>query len=269
MGRKVSKMKYCLGLICSLIVISGFSQSSMMIDKGENLTTDQFGNYYLVGQTEIKKYNRHSELQYTYSNNVLGEIATVDVFDPLKILVYFRDFTKVLVLDNMLAPTSNIIDLTELELEETSLVCRSYNNSIWYYNPVKFELIRKGNDLITTNNSGNLATLLGKNIQPNFLVEYNNRVYLNDPVNGVLVFDIYGTYLKTIPLFNLNQFQVKDKYILYVNEQSQIERYDFFTLGMKTYHTEKYREVKLVRIENNFIYVVDKNYKLTVDKIQE
>ncbi len=168
--------------------------------KGKLLETDQFGYYYEVGDTEIKKFTKEGEIYRTYSNNVLGVIANVDVSNPYKVLVYFRDFTKMLILDNFLTPTTDVIDLTEINLDETTLVCRSYNDGTWYYNPVKFELIRKNQELVTTNTSGNLANLLNKNIQPNFLLEYNNKVYLNDTTNGILVFDMYGTYLKTIPV---------------------------------------------------------------------
>lgn len=179
-------------IIVILILIMGsslYAQVKMLPFNGNILTTDQFGFYYEVKNTEINKYAINGKLNCSYSNNILGVIASVDVSNPQKIVVYFKDFTKVLILDNTLSPTSEIIDLTRLELDETSLVCRSYNNGIWYYDPIRFELIRKDQELETTNSSGNLANALMINIQANYLVEYNNRLYLNDPKNGVLVFD--------------------------------------------------------------------------------
>lgn len=257
-----------------LIVILFFTSSTLFGQyktdfKGEFITTDQFGYYYEVGETEIKKYTKDGELYRTYSNNVLGVIANVDVTNPYKILVYFRDFTKILILDNFLAETTQTIDLTELDLDETTLVCRSYNDGTWYYNPVKFELVRKNQELVTTNTSGNLANLLGKNIQPNFLVEYNNRVYLNDTTNGVLVFDMYGTYLKTLPIYGLSSFQVRDKLLLYANNDNQVETYDFFTLEKRQYNPLKYSNVRAVNIQNERIYIVDKNNTLSIDKIEK
>ncbi len=235
---------------------------------GKHLTTDQFGNYYEVSDTEIKKYELSGKLNCSYSNNVLGVIASIDVSNPYKVLVYFRDFTKVLILDNTLSPTTETIDLTEIDLDETTLVCRSYNEGMWYYNPVNFELIRKNRALITTNNSGNLANSLGKNIQPIFLVEYNNKIYLNDSLQGILVFDNYGTYLKTIPVKGITRFQVKDKYLLYVNKDGLIETYNFFTLDFVVFKAESYNEVEEVRIENQQVFVVNKNNELIIDKIQ-
>lgn len=259
-------------LITLLIILFSFEAIAQPIAlpfKGINFTTDQFGNYYDIRNVEIKKYSNKGVLLYTYSNNLLGEITSVDVFNPMKILVYFKEFTKIVTLDNTLSPTSSIIDLTTLDIDETSLVCRSYNDGIWYYNPIRFELTRKNNELITTNKSVQLANLLNKNIQPNFLIEYNNQVYLNDPEVGILVFDNFGTYIKTLPIFGLTNFQVKEKYLLYVNEKNEIMIYDFFTLENLTYKKSTLKDIRSVRIEQNQIYILTKENKLFLDAISK
>lgn len=259
-------------IIVILMVIMGYSlyaQVKTLPFNGNILTTDQFGFYYEVKNTEINKYAINGKLNCSYSNNILGVIASVDVSNPQKIIVYFKDFTKVLILDNTLSPTSEVIDLTRLELDETSLVCRSYNNGIWYYDPVRFELIRKDQELETTNSSGNLANALNINIQANYLVEYNNRLYLNDPTNGVLVFDNFGTYLKTIPLYGLGSFQVKDKFLIYANVKANIELYNFFTLEKTLFKQLKYNTVKTIRLEGNLIFIQDEKNHLIIDKIEQ
>ena len=248
---------------------SAWSQVKTLPFNGNILTTDQFGFYYEVKNTEINKYAINGKLNCSYSNNILGVIASVDVSNPQKIVVYFKDFTKVLILDNTLSPTSEVIDLTRLELDETSLVCRSYNNGIWYYDPIRFELIRKDQELETTNSSGNLANALNINIQANYLVEYNNRLYLNDPKNGVLVFDNFGTYLKTIPLYGLRSFQVKDKFLIYANVEGNIELYNFFTLEKTLFKQLKYNAVKTIRLEGNLIFIQDEKNQLVIDKIEQ
>ena len=261
-------MKKILLILITIVAGNLSAQVSAIDFKGSWLTTDQMGYYYEIDETEIKKYAKNGDLDCSYSNNVLGVIANVDVTNPQKVLVYFRDFTKILILDNTLSPTSDVIDLTDLELDETTLVCRSYNNGTWYYDPVRFELIRKDQELITTNTSGNIANLLNKNIQANFLVEYNNRVYLNDNNLGIFVFDNYGTYLKTLPITGLTSFQVKEKQLVYCNTNSQVETYDFFTLETSRFKPLEYNSVLQVRVENNTIFIVDKNHHLFIDKIK-
>ena len=261
-------MKYLVIILFSTLVASAYAQVNPLPFKGKTITTDQFGFYYEIGDTEISKYSKEGKLDCSYSNNILGVIANVDVSNPQKNLVYFRDFTKILILDNELSPTSDVIDLTTLELDETTLVCRSYNDGVWYYDPVKFELIRKNQELITTNSSGNLANLLNKNIQANYLQEYNNRLYLNDKVNGILIFDNFGTYLKTIPIYGLEIFQVKDKVLIYTNDKNEVESYNLFTLESNLYKPLIYSSVVSVRVENDLIYILDNKNQLFIDKIE-
>lgn len=258
-------------LILILIYFLSFeinAQNNSIEFKGKAFTTDQTGSYYEIYPNQIIKIGKNGQRQFTYSNNILGEIASVDVSNPMKIVVFFKEFSKITVLDNTLTAWDNVVDLNEVSLEETSLVCSSYNNGIWYYNPLKFQLTRLEHSTKNINSSANISNILNKNIQPNFLVEFNNKVYLNDPVNGILVFDIYGTYLKTIPIFGLTTFQVKEKYLLYVNQEGQIETYDFFTLEKSIYKPAQYANIKTVRIENKTIYIINSDNELIQDPIE-
>lgn len=260
-------MKYLIVILICFLTFEINAQNDAVEFKGKAFITDQTGSYYEVYSNQIKKIGKNGQRQFTYSNNILGEITSVDVFNPMKIVVFFKDFSKVVVLDNTLTEQGGVLDLNEVSLEETSLVCTSYNNGIWYYNPVKFQLTRIEHTSKSTNTSANISNILNKNIQPNFLVEYNNRVYLNDPINGILVFDIYGTYLKTIPVYNLNTFQVKENYLLYVNNSAQVETYDFFTLEQTVFKPLEYTEVRWVRIENKNIYIINSKGELIIEKI--
>ena len=81
----------------------------------------------------------------------------------MKIVVFFRDFSKIVVLDNTLTEQGGVLDLNEVSLEETSLVCTSYNNGIWYYNPLKFQLTRLEHSTKNINTSANISNILNKN----------------------------------------------------------------------------------------------------------
>ena len=258
--------------LISFLVVLIFSfnlnaQNSAIQINGKYFTTDQTGSYYDIYQNQIIKIGRNGQRQFTYSNNILGEITSVDVSNPMKILIFFKDFSKIAILDNTLTEQGSVVDLNEVSLEETSLVCSSYNNGIWYYNPLKFQLTRIEHSILSVNISANISNLLNKNIQPNFLVEFNNRLFLNDPIYGILVFDIYGAYLKTIPIFGLTSFQVKENYLLYVNQTGQIESFDFFTLEKTVYKPLEFNHIKSVRIENKDIYILNSKNELLIDKI--
>ena len=57
------------------------------------------------------------------------------------------------------------------------------------------------------------------------MLEYNNKIYLNNPSTGVLIFDIYGTYYKTIPIKNLHNFQPIADWIYYISN-NKIKAYN-------------------------------------------
>ena len=75
-----------------------------------------------------------------------------------------------------------------------------------------------------------LDLLLPEPLNPTRVVEYNNRVYLHDPQVGILVLDVFGTYVKTIPLpESVSYFQWQDEKLLYTHENT-LHVYDPATL---------------------------------------
>jgi hypothetical protein len=111
-----------------------------------------------------------------------------------------------------------MISLENLGLEQTSLVCTSVNNSFWLFDKQNNSLLRfneKSNQLVKIDN---LKRILDLDLKPNFLKEKNNYLYLNCPDEGILVFDMYGSFLKTIPIKNLIEFDVQNENIIYFKD---------------------------------------------------
>lgn len=194
------------------------------LEKNGTVKIDGFGNLYVIYQHEIIKYNSAGVLQKKFSIKRYGKIDDVDVTNPLKILIYYKDFQQLVFLDNQLTQTSDMLSLETLGYEQTGLVCSSANNSFWIYNKQNNELLRFDAELKTLVKTGNLKRILNIDIKPNFLKEHGTYVYLNCPDEGILVFDIYGTYYKTIPLKQLKEFNVVNNNIYYF-EQGALKEY--------------------------------------------
>lgn len=176
-------------------------------------TSDNIGNIYTVVKDEIRKYNPNGELIKIFSSKNLGPIQNIDASNPLRILVHYRDMARILFLDNQLSQNGSVIDLLSLSLEQSDLACTSFNNGVWLFNRQNMELVRLEESLNKTVSTGNLNRLLGVQLKPVAMTEYKGYVYLADPNEGVLVFDIYGTYFKTIPIKNVISIQVIDDYL--------------------------------------------------------
>ena len=192
-------------------------------------TTDKQGNLYIVKANELSKYNKAGKLTYKYSNKNLGNIDFVDASNMLRLLVFYQNFSQVLFLDNTLTQQGEPLSLDKIGFQQTQLVASSYNNCMWLYDQQNMQLVRLDNALLKTQETGNLSRLLNNDITPTRLLEYDNTIYLYNPSSGILMFDIYGTYYKTIPLQNITSFQPLGEKVYYLKDTS-IKSYNHKTL---------------------------------------
>ncbi len=197
------------------------SNDSILYVKSKKIAIDNIGNVYTINDDVITKHFVNHQTK-TFSIKTFGKHENIDVTNGLRILLYFKDFQRVLFLDSQLSPNGDVIELTELGFEQTSLVCSSINNGFWLYNQANNELVKFNQNLEISVKTGNLKRLLDIDLQPNYMIEHNGKLYLNNPTTGILVFDIYGAYIKTIPLISLEKFQIQYPYIFFIkNDKAQ------------------------------------------------
>jgi hypothetical protein len=190
---------------------------------------DQAGNLYFIKNDQLKKYNSKGELLKIYSNKKLGNIFSIDVSNPLRILLFYKDQNQIVYLDSQLSQTTEAIDLLKHNLEQTDLICNSVNNGFWLFDRQNTELCRVDVSFNKIINTGNLNVLLSKKIIPNYIIEKDNFIFLNNPDEGILVFDIYGTFYKLIPIVGLTHFHVNSNKITYFKENFLL-KFDFLKL---------------------------------------
>ena len=85
-----------------------FKDYSLNADKF--IGVDDFENSYYINHNNL--YKKTAQTIYSYANSQLGEITSVDITNPLKILVFYRDFKTVLLLDNRLNELTTPINFT-------------------------------------------------------------------------------------------------------------------------------------------------------------
>ena len=187
--------------------------------KAKAFTTDKLGQIYVVTEkNEVIKYDPYGNEMFRFNNNRLGELQHIDATDPFNVLLYYSDYMTVVTLDRTLNQTLEY-DLINLNLLEVKAIGMSNDNNVWLYDDVTFKLRkvdRKGQDLIE---SDDLNLLLFYTPTPNFILERANAVYVNNPETGVLVFDNYGQYIKTLDFKNLDDFQVFNNQLIFRKEE--------------------------------------------------
>lgn len=192
----------------------------------DQFTIDNIGNIYTILDEEIVKYLPNGKFFARYSNLKLGKITMADATNPLKVMLYYKDFQQLVFLDNQLTVNSTEVSLENLGYEQTELACAGANNSFWIYDRKNNELLRFNENSKKICSTGNLKQLLNPDLEPTFMKEYNGFLYLNCPDIGIYVFDFYGAFSKLLPLKELRGFRV-DEEIVYFRRDSSLCSYNF------------------------------------------
>ncbi len=195
-------IKKILALFCLLICFScGYSQDYKLV--GEvilpegHFTTDPIGNIYWYNRGDVTKYSPLGVELNRFSTRDFGEISHIDATNPLKILVVFQEFSKALILDASLGRNS-IIDFTSSNMPFVKLICISRENGFWIFDPVDKRIKRVSDQLDVVGEGTPLRQITEDPLEPNQLIDSGNWLIMNVPDYGILVFDRFGTYFKTI-----------------------------------------------------------------------
>ncbi|MCA1763125.1 MAG: hypothetical protein ABR574_01255 [Cryomorphaceae bacterium] len=187
-------------------------------DSADFIAFDNLFNLYRVKGSELFKYNSDGELQFRYSDKQIGDINTIDVTYPMRPLLTYPDLNYVVILDNTLSNNRGRKNMLDYGISLATLATNSVQNHFWFYDGMNFSVSRFNENFRPISRTGNLAQVLGIELDPVAMTEFGNRLYINNPSSGIMVFDIYGTYLKTIPLKNIDTFQVFENEIAYCKD---------------------------------------------------
>ncbi|MFM7217638.1 MAG: hypothetical protein ACKO1U_06445 [Bacteroidota bacterium] len=218
------------------------------------MTTDAIGNLYVISDNQLLKFSPEGKPLQNYAEVRNGELRMVDASNPMKVLLFYPDMARLVALGTQFAPQSTI-ELRNLGIYQPTLACNSINEGYWIYDLQDFQLKKLDLNLQLVFQSGNLQLLTGKKVVPTSLIEYNQRVYLNDPSSGILVFDQFAGYYKTLPIHNIRSMQgVKDR--LYCNDGAHIVAIDIRRGGSDTLLLPSHRQIKFGRFTDSRLYLL-------------
>lgn len=244
-----------LYLIFSVYLIGAQPQlvlkDSLKIGVGESFSVDKFQNIYLVKKHELLKFDKAGKLLNRFSQNLLGNIDKIDVTNPLEIIVFYKEQSRILFLDNTLSAQGDPISFNELGYDYVADVCNSQYKGFWIYDANNFELIKLNKTSTPQNNSGNVNWLLKKEVVIDHIMERSNIVFASDTGKGVLMFDNLGNYMKFIPLSNFTLLSASMDQIIYLKD-NVIHKYN-----VKTYENSEWKLDHLGSINRNQVQVVN------------
>jgi hypothetical protein len=203
-------------LICLLLSISfanaqvnTFNLISTINVDAKEIQTDRMGNLYIISKTnQLYKYSSSGKLLSTLNYNYSGNITSLDVSNTLEIYVFYRELNSIVFLDNNLAFRGDI-NLSNFGIGQASSIARSYDNGIWVFDVVDLQVKKLGKDGVISLQSNNVRQFTqAKSIMPTFMFDNNDRLYVNDSTLGILVFDVFTNYIKTIPIKGIVDFKI-------------------------------------------------------------
>ena len=218
-------------------------------------TTDELGNVYALKGDELKLFNPEGKSWLRNSLKTFGRITHIDVFQSLKPLVFAAEQGQLAMLDNTLAVQGSVINLPREGYPQVDLACASVQNFFWFFDPRELQLVRVNSKLSTVNASGRLDQLLGFTPRPVQMQELDNWLYVNDPAHGILVFDLFATYYKTIPITGATSIEVRGNDLWYVQD-SILHRYDKLTFASEHFPLPGAGVVRDARIERGRVYIL-------------
>jgi len=223
-----------------------------------NFAVDNLQNAYLLtAENELVKYSPDGIEQYRYPNNTMGSISAIDATNPFQILLFFPDYQNVLLLDRTLGTTGQF-NLFRLGLFQVTVVAMASDNQLWVYDDASFQLKKLNEDGDVNAGSNDLSLALGRSIHPRFMMEKNQMVFMSDPDAGVLVFDVFGRYVKTIEIKGITDFQVFGGQ-LYFLKKNELKSFHLEALLEKSIALPaEIKEPKKVWLSAERLYVLEK-----------
>lgn len=220
-------------LLIYFIALPGFSQSDtsfqlLKVLKGDivNFTVDNLDNIYILNsRNQIKKYNANGDSVAIFNDvKKFGKATLVDVSNPLKVVLYYKDFATVVMLDRFLN-VLNTIDLRKQNIFQARAIAQSYDNKIWVFDELENKLKKIDEDGKLLQETPDFRLLFDRAVMPTKIFDENKYVYLYDSLRGINVFDYYGALKNNIIITGWQNFKVTGKYI-FGSKADTLYRYD-------------------------------------------
>jgi hypothetical protein len=224
-----------------------------------DFSVDNLGNIYVINtDNQLKKLSPQGDSLAVFNDvRRYGKISFVDVTNPLKILVYYRDFTTIIELDRFLN-LINTIDLRNQNILQAKAVGLAYDNNIWVYDELDAKLIRMGDDGSLVDQSNDFRQLFDSTPEPVTILDRGGLVYLYDPAKGVYIFDHYGTLKSHLTFPGWKDFGVIGQNLL-GRDDAKFYRYQPGTLNMQEEPIPTtYQGASHIYITPSIIYVLKK-----------
>src|SRR5688572_18146556 len=242
---------------------TSFTLEKIIIGDIIGFTVDNLDNMYLVSSTnQVKKLNSSGDSVAVFNNvKKFGQASLIDVSNPLKILLYYKDFATIVILDRLLN-IRNTIDLRKQNIFQVRAIGQSYDNKIWVFDEVDNKLKKIDEDGKLLLETPDFRQLFDQTPTPQKIFDQDQFVYLYDPAQAVYVFDYYGALKNKILITGWKNFKVAGKHIFGSTDKK------LFRYGIKTFRVDEWDMPEELLKSRSFNFSSTRLYALKDDRIE-
>lgn len=215
--------KYLVFILTLLVFQFGWSQNWLLVDsiqlnsqnKITDFGTDDFNNlYWIENSSRLNKTDFNTRKNTSFSNHtVLESLNTQNILQ----ITLKSGFFNLLVLDNQLNQTSDLIEFPMESDFSPTLISLVDNNYLWGYDPGMQRLVLwnyRQNKI--WRQSGILSEKTADEFYSDLIYAYN-QLYLIGP-DKILIFDEYAQLEAVLPFADYRQIQLQNQQLYYSKE---------------------------------------------------
>ncbi len=228
-----------------------------------DFTVDNLDNIYIINsKNQIRKIDANGDSVAAFNDvRKFGKATFIDASNPLKVLLYYKDFTTVVMLDRLLN-IRNSIDLRKQNIFQVKAIGQSYDNRIWIYDELENKLKKMDEDGKILLETPDFRFLLGKSISPVRIFDENKYVYLCDSINGIYVFDYFGALKNNILIQHWQNLKVVGNFI-FGSRSDTLYRYE-----IKNFRYDGWKMPEELSQSKAFNFTSSRLYALKNDAIE-
>lgn len=220
-------MNHCFGLLLLFVAGHLTAQTTDTLKASTGLavdarlaTTDNLKQIYVfTAGYAFEKYSPELRLLGRYSNNRLGTPAAIDVSNPMKILLWYADFRTVVILDRNMTVLGEL-NLIQAGFPEVRTIASARDGNLWIYDEVAFKLRKINPEGQVLFESQDLNLVFDSRLSISCLYESNASLFAADAQIGLLQFDNYAQFSRSLPWKDITQFIVDDNLLYFFQDNS-------------------------------------------------
>jgi hypothetical protein len=246
----------------SLVILKTFTEPI------GDFEVDNLGNLYLFGaRQQLKKLSPgYDSLAVFNDTRHFGKLYMLDASNPLRIILFYRDFGAIIILDRFLN-VRTVLNLRTAGYQQVSAITQSYDNNIWLYDELENMIKKIDESGKTLTTSPDFRVLFDDPPQPQALQDFNRYLYAYDIDKGLLVMDYFGAVKNKISFKGWQNLHSAGNGIVATDSTGLV----YFQPGNPDTKNQPLPgwmlSAKKIRVQQDKLYVLDKEGRLGIYRL--